>query len=51
MTRDDVESGTEVKKNESRYSTAVDGADKIVMDRQHSSFRRVERPVSRLFKR
>jgi hypothetical protein len=29
-----VESGTNVKKNESRYFTAVDRADKIVMNGQ-----------------
>jgi hypothetical protein len=48
---DGVESGTEVKKDENKYFAAVDGADIVVMDRQHSSFRSVERPVSRLFKR
>jgi hypothetical protein len=46
-----VESSTEVQKDESRYFIAVDRADRVVMDRQHSSFRGVERPVSRLFKR
>jgi hypothetical protein len=48
---DGVESGTEVNKEESRIFTAIDRAGKVVMDGQLSSFHRVGRPVSRLFKR
>jgi hypothetical protein len=46
-----VESGTEVKKGESICFTAVESADKVVADGQHSHFGRAERLVGRLFKR